>query len=95
MTTLIYFCLLVYLLVYLFLKHLTPYLALIPCLLLVVVPAQEGLGAQLKKKKLYFEPHYESEAKCKAFHMKITFHLYANKIPFVSPDFAPDLLQST
>ena len=26
-----------------------------------------------------FEPHYESEAKCKVFVMKISFHSYANK----------------
>ena len=27
----------------------------------------------------YFEPTYESEAKCKVFVMKISFHSYANK----------------
>ena len=30
----------------------------------------------------YFEPHYESEAKCKVFVMKISFHSYANKPNF-------------
>ena len=29
-----------------------------------------------------FEPHYESEAKCKVFIMKISFHSYANKFNF-------------
>ena len=29
-----------------------------------------------------FEPHYESEAKCKVFVMKISFHSYANKTYF-------------
>ena len=29
-----------------------------------------------------FKPHYESEAKCKVFIMKISFHLYANKTNF-------------
>ena len=28
------------------------------------------------------EPHYESEAKCKAFVMKMSFHSYANKTNF-------------
>ena len=30
-----------------------------------------------------FEPHYESEAKCKDFVMKISFHSYANKLVFI------------
>ena len=30
----------------------------------------------------FVKPHYESEAKCKVFVMKITFHLYANKTNF-------------
>ena len=29
-----------------------------------------------------FEPHYESEAKCKVFVVKINFHSYANKTNF-------------
>ena len=29
-----------------------------------------------------FEPHYEREAKCKVFVMKISFHSYANKTNF-------------
>ena len=29
-----------------------------------------------------FEPYYESEAKCKVFVMKISFHSYANKTNF-------------
>ena len=29
-----------------------------------------------------FEPHYESEAKCKVFIMKISYHSYANKTNF-------------
>ena len=28
------------------------------------------------------EPHYESEAKCKVFIMKISFHSYVNKTNF-------------
>ena len=28
------------------------------------------------------EPHYECEAKCEAFIMKISFHSYANKTNF-------------
>ena len=29
-----------------------------------------------------FEPHYESEAKCKVYIMQISFHSYANKTYF-------------
>ena len=29
-----------------------------------------------------FKPHFESEAKCKVFVMKISFHSYANKTNF-------------
>ena len=29
-----------------------------------------------------FKPHYKTEAKCKVFIMKISFHLYANKTNF-------------
>ena len=29
-----------------------------------------------------FEPHHESEAKCKVFVMQISFHSYANKTNF-------------
>ena len=36
----------------------------------------------------YFEPHYESEAKCKVFIMKISFHSYANKTNFHMKTFA-------
>ena len=35
-----------------------------------------------------FQPHYESEAKCKVFVMKISFHSYANKINFHMKSFA-------
>ena len=34
------------------------------------------------------EPHYESEAKCKVFIMKISFHSYANKTNFQMKSFA-------
>ena len=29
-----------------------------------------------------FEPHYESEAECKVFHLKVRFHSYANKTKY-------------
>ena len=35
-----------------------------------------------------FEPHYESETKCKGFVMKISFHSYANKTNFHLKSFA-------
>ena len=35
-----------------------------------------------------FEPHYESEAKCKVFVMKISFYSYANKTNFHMNSFA-------
>ena len=38
-----------------------------------------------------FEPHYESEAKCKVFVMKISFHSYANKTNFRMKSFALSL----
>ena len=38
-----------------------------------------------------FEPHYESEAKCKGFLMKISFHSYANKTNFHLKSFALSL----
>ena len=38
-----------------------------------------------------FEPHYESEAKCKVFVMKISFHSYANKANFHMKSFALSL----
>ena len=38
-----------------------------------------------------FEPHYESEAKCKVFVMKISFHSYANKTNFYTKSFALSL----
>ena len=38
-----------------------------------------------------FEPHYESEAKCKVFVMKISFHSYANKTNFHMKSFALSL----
>ena len=38
-----------------------------------------------------FEPHYESEAKCKVFVMKISFHSYANKTNFHLRSFALSL----
>ena len=38
-----------------------------------------------------FEPHYESEAKCKAFIMKISFHSHANKGYFHMKSFALSL----
>ena len=37
------------------------------------------------------EPHYESEAKCKVFVMKISFHSYANKTNFHMKSFALSL----
>ena len=40
----------------------------------------------------YFEPHYESEAKCKVFVMKISCHLYANKTNFHMKSFALSLV---
>ena len=40
-----------------------------------------------------FEPHYESEAKCKVFVLlKISFHSYANKTNFHMKSFALILL---
>ena len=30
-----------------------------------------------------FEPYYESEAKCKVFVTKISFHSFANKLIFI------------
>ena len=38
-----------------------------------------------------FEPHNESEAKCKVFVMKISFHSYANKTNFLMKRFALSL----
>ena len=38
-----------------------------------------------------FAPHYESEAKCKGFIMKISFHSYANKTNFHMKSFALSL----
>ena len=38
-----------------------------------------------------FEPHYESEAKCKVFIMKISFHSHANKTNFHVKSFALSL----
>ena len=38
-----------------------------------------------------FEPHYESEAKCKVFVMKISFYSYANKTNFHMKSFASSL----
>ena len=38
-----------------------------------------------------FEPHYESEAKCKVVVMKIGFHSYANKTNFHMKSFALSL----
>ena len=38
-----------------------------------------------------FEPHYESETKCKDFVMKISFHSYANKTNFHMKSFALSL----
>ena len=38
-----------------------------------------------------FEPHYESEAKCQVFVMKISFHSYANKTSFRMKSFALSL----
>ena len=38
-----------------------------------------------------FEPHYESEAKCKVFVMKIGFHSNANKTNFHMKSFALSL----
>ena len=38
-----------------------------------------------------FEPHCESEAKCKVFVMKIIFHSYANKTNFHIKSFALSL----
>ena len=37
------------------------------------------------------EPHYESEAKCNVFDMKIIFHSYANKTNFHMKSFALSL----
>ena len=37
------------------------------------------------------KPHYESEAKCKVFIMKISFHSYANKTNFHKKSFALSL----
>ena len=38
-----------------------------------------------------FEPHYESDVKCKVFIMKISFHSYANKTNFHMKSFAVSL----
>ena len=38
-----------------------------------------------------FEPHYDSEAKCKVIIMKISFHSYANKTNFHMKSFALSL----
>ena len=38
-----------------------------------------------------FEPHYKSEARCKVFIMKISFHSYANKTNFHMKSFALSL----
>ena len=38
-----------------------------------------------------FEPHYESEAKCKVFVLKISFHSYGNKTNFHMKRFALSL----
>ena len=38
-----------------------------------------------------YEPHYESEAKCKVFVMKISFHSYENKTNFHMKSFALSL----
>ena len=38
-----------------------------------------------------FEPHYESEAKCEIFVMKISFHSHANKTNFLMKSFALSL----
>ena len=38
-----------------------------------------------------FEPHYKSEAKCKAFGKKISFHSHANKTNFYMKSFALSL----
>ena len=38
-----------------------------------------------------FEPHYESEAKCKVFVMTISFHSYAKKTNFQMKSFALSL----
>ena len=38
-----------------------------------------------------FEPHCESEAKCKDFVMSISFHSYANKTNFHMKSFAPSV----
>ena len=38
-----------------------------------------------------FEPHYQSEAKCKVFVTKISFHSYANKTNFHMKCFALSL----
>ena len=40
----------------------------------------------------YFGHHYESEAKCKVFTMKISFHSYANKSNFHTKSFALSLV---
>ena len=39
-----------------------------------------------------FEPHFESEAKCKIFVMKISFHSRANKTNFHMKSFALSLV---
>ena len=39
----------------------------------------------------YFEPHYESKAKCKVFVLKISCHLYADKTRFHMKSFALNL----
>ena len=38
-----------------------------------------------------FEPHYESDAECKGFVAKISFHSYANKTTFHMKSFALSL----
>ena len=40
----------------------------------------------------YFEPHYESEASCTVYIMKISFHANASKTNFHVKSFAPSTL---
>ena len=56
-------------------------------------PGNEVHSHQLQNRPFpsYFEPHYESEAKCKVFVMKISFHSYANKTNFHMKSFALSL----
>ena len=53
----------------------------------------DSLNAEVRNRPFpsCFEPRYKSEAKCKVFVMKISFHSYANKTHFHLKSFALSL----